>query len=138
MSSFEINSEFSPSTIVFIHTEMKQSQIYNLKNHIRNNGESVFNVSKKSGFPESTARKIAFAPHINIGVFSLEKNSSCWKSWQDILRKALSSGKVFGSEGLAMNIAVYDKNVDVEFLPLYCNWIASNVLPKYDQDNKNV
>ena len=91
--------------------------------------------AKKSGFSESTARKIAFAPHINIGVFSLEKNSSCWKSWQDILRKALSSGKVFGSEGLAMNIAVYDKDVEAEFLPLYCNWIASNVLPKYDQDN---
>ena len=91
--------------------------------------------AKKSGFSESTARKIAFAPHINIGVFSLEKNSSCWKVWQDLLKKALSSGKVFGSEGLAMNIAVYDSNVDVEFLPLYCNWIASNVLPKYDQDN---
>ncbi len=91
--------------------------------------------AKKSGFSESTARKIAFAPHINIGVFSLEKNSSCWKTWQDILRKALSSGKVFGSEGLAMNIAVYDKDVEAEFLPLYCNWIASNVLPKYDQDN---
>ena len=91
--------------------------------------------AKKSGFSESTASKIAFAPHINIGVFSLEKNSSCWKTWQDILRKALSSGKVFGSEGLAMNIAVYDKDVEAEFLPLYCNWIASNVLPKYDQDN---
>ena len=91
--------------------------------------------AKKSGFSESTARKIAFAPHINIGVFSLEKNSSCWKTWQDILRKALSSGKVFGSEGFAMNIAVYDKDVEAEFLPLYCNWIASNVLPKYDQDN---
>ncbi len=35
-----------------------------------------------------------------------------------------------------MNIAVYDSNVDVEFLPLYCNWIASNVLPKYDEDKK--
>tara|TARA_B100000029_G_scaffold372986_1_gene367168 strand:- start:9077 stop:9991 length:915 start_codon:yes stop_codon:yes gene_type:complete len=92
--------------------------------------------AKKSGFSESTARKIAFAPHINIGVFSLEKNSSCWKIWQDILKEALSSGKVFGSEGLAMNIAVYDKNVDVEFLPLYCNWIASNVLPKYDVNRK--
>ena len=92
--------------------------------------------AKKSGFSESTARKIAFAPHINIGVFSLEKNSDCWKVWQDLLKKALSSGKVFGSEGLAMNIAVYDSNVDVEFLPLYCNWIASNVLPKYDQVKK--
>ena len=92
--------------------------------------------AKKSGFSEFTARKIAFSPHINIGVFSLEKNSKCWKTWQEILKKALSSGQVFGSEGLAMNIAVYDKNVDVEFLPLYCNWIASNVLPKYDEENE--
>ena len=92
--------------------------------------------AKKSGFSEFTARKIAFSPHINIGVFSLEKNSKCWKTWQEILKKALSSGQVFGSEGLAMNIAVYDKNVDVEFLPLYCNWIASNVLPKYDEQNE--
>ena len=92
--------------------------------------------AKKSGFPESTARKIAFSPHINIGVFSLENNSPCWKVWQEILRKALASGQVFGSEGLAINIAVYDRNVDVEFLPLYCNWIASNVLPKYDLERK--
>ena len=88
--------------------------------------------AKKSGFSESTARKIAFAPHINIGVFSLEKKSKCWKLWQEILKKALSSGGVFGSEGFAINIAVYDKNAEVEFLPLTCNWIASNVLPKYD------
>ena len=92
--------------------------------------------AKKSGFSETTARKIAFAPHLNIGVFSLEKNSKCWKLWQEILMKALSSGGIFGSEGLAINIAVYDKNVDVEFLPLSCNWIASNVLPKFDEDKK--
>ncbi len=93
--------------------------------------------AKKSGFPESTARKIAFSPHINIGVFSLEKDSKCWEVWQKILKKALSSGQIFGSEGLAINIAVYDENVDVEFLPLNCNWIASNVLPKYDEE-KNI
>ena len=92
--------------------------------------------AKKSGFSENTARKIAFAPHLNIGVFSLEKNSKCWKLWQEILSKALSSGGIFGSEGLAMNIAVYDKNADTEFLPLTCNWIASNVLPKYDESNQ--
>ena len=54
--------------------------------------------------------------------------------WQSILKKSLSSGNIFGSEGLAINIAVYVKEVEVEFLPLYCNWIASNVLPKYDTD----
>ena len=92
--------------------------------------------AKKSGFSEATARKIAFAPHINIGVFSLQKNSNCWSIWQEILKKALASGKVFGSEGLAINIAVYDKNIKVEFLPLYCNWIASNVMPKFDEEKK--
>ena len=29
------------------------------------------------------ARKLAFAPHINIGVFSLEKDSKCWEVWQN-------------------------------------------------------
>ena len=92
--------------------------------------------AKRSGFSENVARKIAFAPHINIGVFSLEKKSNCWKLWQKILKKALSAGRIFGSEGLAINIAVYEENADVEFLPLYCNWITSNVLPKFDI-NKN-
>jgi len=93
--------------------------------------------AKKSGFSENTARKIAFAPHINIGVFSLEKNSKNWKLWQEILTKALKSGGVFGSEGLAMNIAIYDHDAEVEFLPISCNWIASNVLPKFDEDKES-
>ena len=85
-----------------------------------------------SGIKEADARKIAFAPHLNIGVFSLEKNSICWKVWQKNLNKTLSRGKIFGSEGLAINLAVYVDNVPAEFLPLNCNWIASNLLPKYD------
>ena len=80
------------------------------------------------------ARKLAFAPHINIGTFSLEKSSPCWEIWQKNLKKTLSSGKVFGSEGLAINLSVYIDNVDTEFLPLNCNWIASNLLPKFDKE----
>ena len=81
--------------------------------------------AKSSGINEADARKIAFAPHLNIGVFSLEKNSSCWESWQNNLRKTLSKGKIFGSEGLAINLSVYVDDLPVEFLPLYCNWIAA-------------
>ena len=93
--------------------------------------------AKKSGFSETIARKIAFAPHLNIGVFSLEKDSECWKIWQENLKKTLKTGNIFGSEGLAMNISVYVDDVKAEFLPLLCNWIASNVLPKYDQKSKS-
>ena len=32
-------------------------------------------------------------------------------------------------------MSVYIDNVNTEFLPLYCNWIASNLLPKYDNHN---
>ena len=90
-------------------------------------------VSSKIGLEK--ARKLAFAPHINIGVFSLEKKSPCWTIWQKNLKTTLSSGKIFGSEGLAINISVYIDNVETEFLPLKCNWIASNMLPKYDNQN---
>jgi len=82
------------------------------------------------------ARKLAFAPHINIGVFSLEHGSSCWKSWQDNLAITLKSGKIFGSEGLAINMSVYVDDIDTEFLPLNCNWIASNLLPKFDEEKQ--
>ena len=92
--------------------------------------------AKRSGINENDARTIAFAPHLNIGVFSLEKNSPCWIVWQRNLKITLAKGRVFGSEGLAINLAVYVDKVKTEFLPLYCNWIASNLLRLYDNNKK--
>ena len=90
-------------------------------------------ISSKIGLDK--ARKLAFVPHINIGVFSLEKDSPCWKIWQKNLDITLNSGKIFGSEGLAINMSVYIDNVETEFLPLNCNWIASNLLPKFNEQS---
>ena len=88
----------------------------------------------KSKIGLDKARKLAFSPHINIGVFSLEKNSPGWQSWQTNLEKTLKAGNIFGSEGLAINMSVYIDNLETEFLPLSCNWIASNLLPKFDEE----
>jgi hypothetical protein len=92
-----------------------------------------FKHAVKSKICLSKARKLAFAPHINIGVFSLEKNSPGWATWQKNLELTLKSGNIFGSEGLAINMSVYIDDLETEFLPLNCNWIASNLLPKYDE-----
>ena len=92
-----------------------------------------FKHAVKSRISYADARKLAFAPHINIGVFSLEKNSKGWDIWQNNLSKTLKAGNIFGSEGLAINMSVYIDNLETEFLPLNCNWITSNLLPKYDQ-----
>ena len=89
----------------------------------------------KSKISYEKARKLAFAPHINIGVFSIEKKSATWEIWQENLKQTLKGGDIFGSEQLAMNMSVYIDNVETEFLPLNCNWITSNLLPKYDEEN---
>ena len=95
-----------------------------------------FKHAVKSNIGYDKARKLAFAPHINIGVFSLEKNSKGWNVWQNNLSKTLKSGNIFGSEGLAINMSVYIDDLETEFLPLNCNWITSNLLPKYDEEKK--
>ena len=94
-----------------------------------------FKHAVKSKISYSKARKLAFAPHINIGVFSLEKNSPGWENWQKNLEQTLKAGNIFGSEGLAINMSVYIDDLETEFLPLNCNWITSNLLPKYDETN---
>ena len=94
-----------------------------------------FKHAMKSKIGINKARKLAFAPHINIGVFSLEKNSPGWASWQKNLEQTLKNGNIFGSEGLAINMSVYIDELETEFLPLNCNWIASNLLPKFDEIN---
>jgi hypothetical protein len=94
-----------------------------------------FKHAVKSNISYTKARKLAFAPHINIGVFSLEKNSTSWSLWQKNLEQTLKGGDIFGSEQLAMNISVYIDEIETEFLPLNCNWITSNLLPKFDEEN---
>ena len=95
-----------------------------------------FKHAVKSKLGYERARKLAFAPHINIGVFSLEHSSNGWTSWQKNLSETLKAGNIFGSEGLAINMSVYLDNLETEFLPLKCNWITSNLLPKYDEEQK--
>ena len=56
-----INSKGTPGTIVFIHTEMKKSEVAYLKEYIEKEGTSVFNRAKSSGFPKyNTNFKKAF------------------------------------------------------------------------------
>ena len=90
----------------------------------------------KSKIGIKKARKLAFAPHVNIGVFSLEKDSVAWNIWQKNLEQTLKSGNIFGSEQLAINMSVYIDDLETEFLPHNCNWLVSNLLPKFNEEEK--
>jgi len=88
--------------------------------------------AKSSGFSEKIAREVALKPHLNIGVFSLEREAPHWNVWQKNLKKALSSGRIWGSEQISMNITIYSDNLDVEILPAYCNWTLIDAI-KFDK-----
>mgnify|MGYP003322246111 CR=1 FL=1 len=88
--------------------------------------------AKSSGFSEKVARDVALQPHLNIGLFSLEEKAPHWDIWQKNLRQALSSGKIWGSEQIAMNVTIYSDNLDVEILPAYCNWTHVEAM-KFDK-----
>ena len=134
--SFKIYNKNPKNLIAVTGTNGKSSvadfyyQILKLNNK---KAASIGTLGVKSKIGYDKARKLAFAPHINIGVFSLQKESKGWKVWQNNLSKTLKSGNIFGSEGLAINMSVYIDDLETEFLPLYCNWITSNLLPKYDE-----
>ena len=93
--------------------------------------------AKSSGFSETVARKIALMPHLNIGVFCLNAEAPHWVVWQKNLKQALSSGKIFGSEQVAMNIAIYVDDLEIEILPAYCNWTLIYRL-KFDTVNNTL
>jgi hypothetical protein len=88
--------------------------------------------AKSSGFSEKIARDVALKPHLNIGVFALEADAPHWDIWQKNLKIALKAGKIWGSEQIAMNIAIYCDNLSVEILPAYCNWTHIDGL-KFDK-----
>ena len=91
--------------------------------------------AKSSGFSEKIAREVALKPHLNIGVFALQSNAPHWEVWQKNLKKALSSGKIWGSEQIAMNITIYSDKLDVEILPAYCNWTLIEALKLDEKRN---
>ncbi len=78
--------------------------------------------AKASGFSEEVCRTVALKPHLNIGVFCLNFDAPHWEVWQKNLKKALSKGRIWGSEQIAMNITIYFDNLEKEILPAYCNW----------------
>ena len=93
--------------------------------------------AKSSGFSEKVAREVALKPHLNAGVFALEMDAPHWNVWRKNLEKSLKSGKVWGSDQIALNITIHYDNLPVEILPAYCNWTHIGLRGmKYDKKKK--
>ena len=82
---------------------------------------------------------MALKPHLNAGVFALSSDAPHWEVWRKNLELSLKSGKVWGSDQIALNITIYHDKLPVEILPAYCNWtqIGFNGM-KYDTQSQTL
>lgn len=85
-----------------------------------------------SGYSTAISRKVGLEPHLNAGVFCLEHNSEFWDVWLKEFRFAVKKGRVFGSDQIALNIAVHILGQAADILPYYCNWIPNSSNTKFD------
>jgi hypothetical protein len=84
-----------------------------------------FKHSLKKGFAIDIAREVGLSPHINGGVFSLEKKSEFWKIWRKNFDKCIKVKPIYGSDQLALNLSVYIDKFPADFLPHHCNWLPN-------------
>jgi hypothetical protein len=66
-----------------------------------------FKHALKSKIGYKKARKLAFAPHINIGVFSLEKNSKGWECWQNNFHQLMKQLLFFSFTRYLLNLHLH-------------------------------
>lgn len=89
-----------------------------------------------SGYSLKVSRKVGLDPHLNAGVFCLEKNSEFWEVWKSEFFYAVKKGRIFGSDQIALNIAVHILGQPVNILPHYCNWIPRENNTIWDEQKK--
>jgi hypothetical protein len=89
----------------------------------------------KKGFSLDIAREVGLRPHINSGVFSLEKDSKFWKVWRKNFEFCLkNTNKIYGSDQLSLNISIYIDSMEADFLPTFCNWLPNTENTIFDLD----
>jgi hypothetical protein len=92
----------------------------------------------QEAFGEELARKLMSYPVLNAGVFALHHEAPHWEVWSELLNRALQRSCSILTDQLALNAAVYDRDLlaRTELLPAWCNWTCHYGLPAWDADRK--
>lgn len=90
--------------------------------------------SIKMGLSQNLFRKIGLKPHLNAGIFALNKKSKFWLIWQNYFKKL--KGPAYGKNQLSMNLAVYENLDLVNILPHYINCLPNPLNVIFDTKKK--
>ena len=98
-----INSQTSPNTIVFIHTEMNKSKVANLKTHIKNEGSSVFRLAESN-------KKDSNKSEINKRVEKARKSFEDAKQVALLTKRSTKKTTEYNNDGVNQNTTIEHSN----------------------------
>ena len=89
------------------------------------------NISKSVS--KKLAKKYAFYSTLNAGAFAISDSDEIWKCFQKNINLAAKTGRIFGTDQVALALSVHEDKVPTQFLPSYCNWMCEFHLPIFDE-----
>jgi hypothetical protein len=84
------------------------------------------------GYGRGVSLRLALKPLVNAGVFAMRARSPGWAAWAESYRNARFVRNRPAFDQVAVTHAIFERGLEVEFLPAWCNWICSRGLPKVD------
>lgn len=86
-------------------------------------------------FDFKTAKDLLSYHVLLAGMFALSKDAPHWTRWQELVKQAMTKGKVFTAEQLCLGKMCYQEGFEFEMLPAYAHWLCE-FKPLWDEDKK--
>lgn len=83
-------------------------------------------------FGENIAKTFFKFPVLNSGVFALQSDAPHWKIWRETVAASFEKLCHHLTEQTALNYVVYNFNLKATYLPFSCNWLCSQISPRFD------
>jgi hypothetical protein len=89
-------------------------------------------------FGADVGRHMCTYPMLNAGVWAMRAGTPHWRAWAEILGIALKKGCSNLTDQLALNLAVYCRELfeQTQLLPGWVNWMCHGALPRWDQNRR--
>jgi hypothetical protein len=87
----------------------------------------------REAFGWRAADRLGRNPMVNCGVFALHREAPHWQAWEHLIAQVLQRTRFFYAEQTALNYGIFAERLPVNFLPAYCNWLAGDAVPAFDE-----
>ncbi len=96
---------------------------------------SFYFSNARNAFDFETAKALLPQHVLLAGMFALRADAPHWARWQDLVKVAMTRGKVFTAEQLCLGKMCYQEDFTYEILPAYTHWLCE-YKPRWDEQGQ--